>query len=163
MKEPQKTEKSGRVLVVDDNEDVLLAARLLLRQHVQTVKTETDPSSIPWILDSDDIDVVLLDMNFTRDVSSGQEGFDWLARIKEIDPSIVVVLMTAYGDVDIAVRAIKAGASDFVLKPWQNEKLWATISMRSQFPLLISCSMSCRNRRVTNHRRNGIIKARIEK
>ncbi len=128
MKEPQKSEKTGRILVVDDDEDVLLAARLLLRQHVQSVKTESDPSNIPWILDSDDIDVVLLDMNFTRDVSSGEEGFNWLARIREIAPSIVVVLMTAYGDVDIAVRAIKAGASDFVLKPWQNEKLWATIS-----------------------------------
>jgi DNA-binding NtrC family response regulator len=120
--------QTGRLLVVDDNEDVLLAARLLLRQHVELVHTEKDPSNIPWLLGDENYDVILLDMNFTKDVSSGQEGFDWLSRVQEIDPSVVVVLMTAYGDVDIAVRAIKAGASDFVLKPWQNEKLWATIS-----------------------------------
>lgn len=122
------TDRSGKILVVDDNEDVLLAARLLLRQHVEVVHTEKDPTNIPWVLGNEDYDVVLLDMNFAKDVSSGQEGFHWLSRIKETDSSIVVVLMTAYGDVDLAVRAIKAGASDFVLKPWQNEKLWATIS-----------------------------------
>jgi len=122
------SEKQGRVLVVDDNEDVLLAARLLLSQHVATVHTEKDPVNIPPLLRNNDYDAVLLDMNFTRDVSSGQEGFHWLARILEIDPASVVVLITAYGDVDTAVRAIKEGATDFVLKPWQNEKLWATVS-----------------------------------
>ena len=120
--------KSGKILVVDDNEDVLLAARLLLREYVAVVHTEKDPNNIPAHLANETYDVILLDMNFTKDVSSGQEGFDWLARILEIDSSSVVVMMTAYGDVDTAVRAIKEGATDFVLKPWQNEKLWATVS-----------------------------------
>ncbi len=123
MDTKEGTKKSGRVLVVDDNEDVLLAARLLLRQHVERVKTETDPGNIPWILEDKTFDVVLLDMNFTRDVSSGQEGLDWLARIREIDPSIVVVMMTAYGDVDLAVRAIKAGASHYLAKPFSQQDL----------------------------------------
>jgi len=118
----------GRVLVVDDNKDILLAARLLLRRHVAEVKTETDPRRLPELLAAGDIDVILLDMNFTRDVTSGEEGFAWLERILEIDPQVVVVLITAYGGVDLAVQAIRAGATDFVLKPWQNEKLVATIT-----------------------------------
>ncbi len=121
-------EHPGKVLVVDDNEDILLAARLLLRKHVDVVHTEKDPAHIPALLAQDSYDVILLDMNFTKDVSSGQEGFDWLQRILDIDSSAVVILITAYGDVSTAVRAIKEGATDFVLKPWQNEKLWATIS-----------------------------------
>ena len=120
--------KQGKVLVVDDNEDILLAARLLLSQHVATVHTESHPENIPSLLRNNEYDAILLDMNFTRDVSSGHEGFQWLGRILEIDPCAVVVLITAYGDIDTAVRAIKAGATDFVLKPWQNEKLWATVS-----------------------------------
>src|SRR5690606_38021824 len=80
----------------------------------------------------EDYDVILLDMNFTKDVSSGSEGYYWLGKILELDPSAVVVLITAYGDVQMAVKAIKAGATDFVLKPWENEKLIATLysSMR---------------------------------
>jgi DNA-binding NtrC family response regulator len=122
------TNHQGKVLVIDDNEDILLAARLLLRQHVAVVHTEKDPSHIPALLANETYDVILLDMNFTKDVSSGQEGFDWLQRILDIDSSAVVIMITAYGDVSTAVRAIKEGATDFVLKPWQNEKLWATIS-----------------------------------
>jgi DNA-binding NtrC family response regulator len=121
-------EKLGRVLVVDDDEDVLQAARMLLKQHFAEVHTETKPERLPSILSNEQYDVILLDMNFTRDVSSGEEGFFWLDRILEIDPSAVIVLITAFGDVELAVRAIKAGASDFVLKPWQNEKLIATLS-----------------------------------
>lgn len=120
--------KRGNILVVDDNEDILLAARLLLRQHAESVRTEKNPDSIPRLLEENDFDVILLDMNFTRDVSSGKEGFAWLSRILEIDPTAVVVLITAYGDVEMAVRALKEGAVDFVQKPWQNEKLLATIS-----------------------------------
>lgn len=118
----------GKVLVVDDNEDILLAARLLLRNHVAVVHTEKDPSNIPSLLANDSYDVILLDMNFSKDVSSGKEGFDWLQQILAIDSSAVVIMITAYGDVSTAVKAIKAGATDFVLKPWQNEKLWATVS-----------------------------------
>ncbi|NGP77695.1 sigma-54-dependent Fis family transcriptional regulator [Balneolaceae bacterium YR4-1] len=120
-------EKSGRVLVVDDDTDVLQAAKLFLKQHVAKVDTEKNPSSIPNLLKNYDYDLVLLDMNFTEDVSSGKEGFHWLKTILEIDPSLAVVLITAYGDVEKAVKAVKLGATDFVLKPWQNEKLLATV------------------------------------
>ncbi len=118
----------GRILVVDDDGDVLQAARLFLKQHVARVETEKDPKSIPTLLKNNSYDMILLDMNFTDDVSSGEEGFYWLEKILEIDPSIAVILITAYGDVDKAVRAVKNGATDFVLKPWQNEKLLATVS-----------------------------------
>tara|TARA_R110000868_G_scaffold294140_3_gene554782 strand:+ start:43199 stop:44575 length:1377 start_codon:yes stop_codon:yes gene_type:complete len=128
--------KQGRVLVVDDDGDVLQAARLFLKQHVARVETEKDPKSIPTLLRNNSYDMILLDMNFTDDVSSGEEGFYWLDKILEIDPSIAVILITAYGDVDKAVRAVKNGATDFVLKPWQNEKLLATVS--SAFKLTTS-------------------------
>jgi DNA-binding NtrC family response regulator len=120
-------EKLGKILIVDDDLDVLTAARLLLKQHSALVHTERDPALLPGLLRNETYDVILLDMNFTRDVSSGKEGFFWLDRILEIDPASVVVLITAYGDVEMAVRAIKAGASDFILKPWQNERLLATL------------------------------------
>lgn len=119
---------SGRVLVVDDDSDVLQAARLFLKQHVRQVDTEKSPGSIPNLLKNYNYDVVLLDMNFTEDVSSGEEGFHWLQKILEMDPSLAVVLITAYGDVEKAVKAVKMGATDFVMKPWQNEKLLATVT-----------------------------------
>ena len=122
------TKKIGKILVVDDDRDVLLAAQLFLKQHAYLIRTEADPGRIPALLKEESYDVLLLDMNFTKDVSSGQEGFFWLDRILEQDPLAVVILITAYGDVELAVRAIKAGATDFVLKPWQNEKLLATLS-----------------------------------
>jgi DNA-binding NtrC family response regulator len=118
----------AKLLIVDDDEDILLAAKLLLDKHVASVRTEKDPRIIPQLLKNDSFDVILLDMNFTKDVSGGSEGFQWLERILNIDPSAVVILITAYGDTNTAVRAIKEGATDFVLKPWQNEKLWATVS-----------------------------------
>lgn len=121
-------DKSGKVLVIDDDEDVLHAARLLLKQHGSLVHTEKNPERIPCLLRNESYDVILLDMNFTRDATGGHEGFYWLDKILEMDPSSVVVLITAYGDVEMAVRAIKEGATDFVLKPWQNERLLATLS-----------------------------------
>lgn len=120
--------KHGRILVIDDDDDVLQAAKLFLKQHVARVDTEKNPKSIPNLLKNNNYDVVLLDMNFTEDVSSGEEGFKWLGRIQDIDPSLAVVLITAYGDVEKAVKAVKMGATDFVLKPWQNEKLLATVT-----------------------------------
>jgi DNA-binding NtrC family response regulator len=121
-------ERDGKILIVDDDEDVLHAARLLLKKHVVSVETEKDPKNIPALIEAKSFDLILLDMNFTRDVTSGQEGFYWLDKIFSIDPTLVVVLITAFGDVDMAVRAVKAGAVDFILKPWQNEKLLATVS-----------------------------------
>ncbi|MFC2096157.1 sigma-54-dependent transcriptional regulator [Bacteroidota bacterium] len=122
------SDKMGKILAIDDNEDILFALKLLLKNHVELIQTETNPEKIPEFLHNEDYDVVLLDMNFTKDAISGQEGFDWLSKIMEIDPDAVVVFITAYGDAEKAVKAIKLGATDFVLKPWQNEKLLATIS-----------------------------------
>lgn len=118
----------GKMLVVDDDEDVLHALRLLLKKHARLVHIEKNPERIPTLLKNEDYDLILLDMNFTQDVTSGREGFFWLDQILELDPSAVVILITAYGDVETAVRAIKEGATDFVLKPWQNERLLATLS-----------------------------------
>ncbi len=119
--------KTGKILIVDDNEDLLKAAKIFLKRHLELVDTEVNPEVLPTLLTNENYDVILLDMNFTRDVSSGKEGYYWLEKILEKDPSAVVVLITAYGDVQTAVKAIKAGATDFVLKPWENEKLLATI------------------------------------
>ncbi|MEL7004263.1 MAG: sigma-54 dependent transcriptional regulator [Bacteroidota bacterium] len=119
--------KTGKLLIVDDNEDLLKAAKIFLKRHFLQVDLEKNPEAIPTLLNNEDYDVILLDMNFTKDVSSGKEGYYWLEKILEIDPSSVVVLITAYGDVQMAVKAIKAGATDFVLKPWENEKLLATL------------------------------------
>lgn len=117
----------SKLLIVDDDPDVLMAARLLLKRHFQQVDIEKNPERLPFLVTNGSYDAILLDMNFTRDVNSGKEGFDWLDRILDIDPAATVVLFTAYGDVEMAVRAIKAGATDFVLKPWENDKLLATL------------------------------------
>ncbi|GHB24316.1 sigma-54-dependent transcriptional regulator [Mongoliitalea lutea] len=122
-----KENRSGKLLIIDDNEDLLKAAKIFLKRHFEQVDTETNPGLLPILMVNEQYDVILLDMNFTKDVSSGQEGFYWLDRILEIDSSAVVVLITAYGDVTTAVKAIKEGATDFVLKPWENEKLLATL------------------------------------
>jgi len=117
----------GRVLVIDDNEDILTAVRLLLGGRGFEVTTATAPDPLPTLLREHRFDVILLDMNFQRDASSGREGLHWLDRVLSSDPGAAVVMMTAYGDVDLAVRAMKRGAFDFVTKPWQNEKLVATL------------------------------------
>lgn len=118
----------GKILMIDDDEDVLLAAKLLLKKHAHQVIIEKNPKKIPFLLNNDSYDVILLDMNFSKDITSGKEGFYWLQQILEKDPNAVVILITAFGDVEMAVKALKEGATDFVLKPWQNEKLLATIS-----------------------------------
>lgn len=118
----------GKVLAIDDNEDILFALKLLLKPLTEKITTLSTPDRVLELLQVEEYDVILLDMNFTKDASSGQEGFDWLAKILELDPMAVVIFITAYGDTEKAVKAIKAGATDFILKPWQNEKLIATIS-----------------------------------
>ncbi|GJM28948.1 MAG: sigma-54-dependent Fis family transcriptional regulator [Cyclobacteriaceae bacterium] len=119
--------RQGKILVVDDDLDVLSAAKLYLKRHFGLVETVSTPDAIPDLLRDNSYDVILLDMNFTKDVSSGKEGFFWLDKILGIDPSAVVVMITAYGDVELAVKAIKEGATDFTVKPWENKKLQATI------------------------------------
>ncbi|MFA5209678.1 MAG: response regulator, partial [Proteiniphilum sp.] len=124
--------KEGKILIVDDNEDILFALNLLLQPHVEKVKVTTRPERIVDFMESYRPDVILLDMNFHHDASSGQEGFHWLKQIHSIDPNMVVIFITAYGDTEKAVRAIKAGATDFIPKPWEGEKLLATISSALQ-------------------------------
>ncbi|NWL14859.1 sigma-54-dependent Fis family transcriptional regulator [Pseudoalteromonas sp. Scap03] len=124
---------TGSLLIVDDNPDILIAARLLLKQHYQSVKATDNPFDIAGIINEQrkleqPVDVILLDMNFTQDSISGKEGFYWLKKIIEQDANIVVLLMTAYGDIQLAVDAIKAGASDFIAKPWQNEQLLGAVA-----------------------------------
>ncbi|MEQ9592940.1 MAG: sigma-54 dependent transcriptional regulator [Cyclobacteriaceae bacterium] len=114
--------------MIDDDEDVLLAGKMLLKKYNHTVIIDKNPNKIPFLLNNDSYDVILLDMNFSKDTTSGKEGFEWLRQIKEKDPDAVVIMITAFGDVEMAVRALKEGATDFILKPWQNEKLIATIS-----------------------------------
>ena len=121
-------ERKGKLLIIDDNEDVLFALNLLLEPYVEKIKVATRPDRIEHFMRTFRPDVILLDMNFERDAVSGEEGFEWLERILDIDPRAVVVFMTAYSDTEKAVRAIKAGATDFVSKPWVTEKLLATLS-----------------------------------
>ncbi|WP_262501977.1 sigma-54-dependent transcriptional regulator [Reichenbachiella faecimaris] len=118
----------GNILIIDDDEDVLFAAKMLLKKHAKNVIIEKNPKKIPFLMNNDTYDVILLDMNFSKDITSGKEGFYWLEQILERDPKAVVILITAFGDVEMAVRALKEGATDFVLKPWQNEKLLATLN-----------------------------------
>jgi DNA-binding NtrC family response regulator len=116
------------ILIVDDDEDVLLAAKLLLKKQDMNVEIEMNPNKIPFLLNNNSYDVILLDMNYSKDTTSGKEGFHWLQKVIELEPAAVVIMITAFGDVSMAVQAIRDGASDFVLKPWQNEKLLATIN-----------------------------------
>lgn len=122
----------ARLLIVDDDRDVLLAAKLFLKQHIKIVHAEENPESIPDLLRNENYDVILLDMNFSRDATSGKEGFHWLNKILEINPATIVILITGYGDIELAVQGIKEGATNFLLKPWENKKLLATITTSLQ-------------------------------
>ena len=115
------------VLIVDDNEDILTAGRLLLKRHGHEVTTSHRAETIPDLINETSFDAILLDMNFALGERSGREGFHWLERILQYDADAVVVLITAYGSVDVAVEAIKRGATDFIVKPWRNERLLATV------------------------------------
>ncbi len=121
-------EKTGNILIVDDDGDILTAGRLMLGRNFAQVITCRQPENIPELLKLHRFDAVLLDMNFGPGESSGQQGLEWLEKILEIDPGLVVVMITAHGSVDTVVEAMKRGATDFVAKPWQNEKVIATLS-----------------------------------
>jgi two-component system response regulator HydG len=120
--------KKSSVLVIDDDTDVLTAVKLLLKTEVSEVVTEKNPQQILSLIGRKHFDIILLDMNFSSSVNTGNEGLYWLKRIKEIAPSTAVIMITAYGDIDLAVKSLKEGASDFMLKPWENEKLLSTIA-----------------------------------
>ncbi|NGM66437.1 sigma-54-dependent transcriptional regulator [Sphingobacterium sp. SGR-19] len=119
--------KKASILVVDDDQDLLTAVRILLRPKVQQVIVEPNPENILRTLERNAIDIVLLDMNFKSVINTGNEGLFWLGKIKSQYPHIKVVMITAYGAVDLAVRSLKQGASDFIVKPWQNEHLLQTL------------------------------------
>ncbi len=115
------------ILAIDDDPDVLTAVRLLLKPEVKEIATEKNPENIPSILTKQSFDLLLLDMNFKASINTGNEGIYWLKRIKELQPAVAVIMITAYGDIDLAVRSLKEGAADFIVKPWHNEKLLVTI------------------------------------
>ncbi|XPF93146.1 sigma-54-dependent transcriptional regulator [Colwellia sp. RE-S-Sl-9] len=118
----------ANILVIDDDPDILLAAEIFLKRHYQKIVTLTDPNQIEKNMNETPFDIFLLDMNFAIGLNTGDEGLHWLNKILTIEPNAVVILMTAYGDVELAVKAIKQGAADFVLKPWKNTKLLATLN-----------------------------------
>ena len=119
--------KHKTILVIDDNKGVLSALKLLLKSHFERIIALPSPVTVPSVLREENPDVVLLDMNFTDALNSGNEGLYWLREIKRMHPALPVVLFTAYGDIDLAVRGIKEGATDFVVKPWDNAKLIETL------------------------------------
>jgi len=115
--------KHSRILIIDDDPDVLTAVRLLLKREVAEVIAEKNPENIPAILSRQQVDLVMLDMNFRSAINTGNEGLFWLRRIKSLKPELPVIMITAYGAIDLAVNSLKQGAADFVVKPWQNENL----------------------------------------
>src|SRR6185436_374069 len=119
--------KNTSILVIDDDPDVLIAVRLLLKTEVKKVVTERNPENLPSLLLGRILERVLLERNFKSSINTGNEGLYWLKRIKELNSSVAVIMITAYGDIDLAVRSLKEGATDFILKPWHNEKLLANI------------------------------------
>src|SRR6476619_3863657 len=133
--------KNASILVIDDDQDVLTAVRLLLKTEVKNVVTEKNPQNLRWLL-KDAYDVVLLDMNFTSSINTGNEGLFWLKEIRKIKSDVSVIMITAYGDIDLAVRSLKEGATDFVIKPWHNEKLLGIIkeALRKKENKIVSVS-----------------------
>jgi two-component system response regulator HydG len=119
--------KPGKILVIDDDRDILLTTRVVLKKQFGLIKTETDPEMILQQLEHERFDIILLDMNFSPGATSGKEGIKWLREIKTKDESAHVIMITAYGDIDLAVEAMKEGAADFIVKPWDNQKLMATV------------------------------------
>lgn len=117
----------GSILIIEDDPDVLYTARMVLKRHFKSVKGELDPSRIPKILKKESFDVILLDMNFSSGQTSGEEGIHWLKKILSIAPDSHVVMNTAYGHIELAVAAMKEGAIDFLVKPWEPEKLLSTV------------------------------------
>ncbi len=119
--------KKCSILAVDDDPDVLIAVRMLLKNEVQKIVVEKNPENIPALLKETNFDLMLLDMNFKSSINTGNEGLYWLKRVKTLKPGLQVIMITAYADIDLAVRSLKEGAFDFMVKPWHNDKLIATI------------------------------------
>jgi two-component system response regulator HydG len=126
--------KNAKILAIDDDQDILVAVKMLLRPEVKEIITEKNPEKIPSLLAQNQFDLILLDMNYKSSLNTGNEGIFWLRKIREINKTVAVIMITAYGDIDLAVRSVKEGANDFVLKPWRNEKLLEAI--------VLSCEQS---------------------
>lgn len=118
----------GKILVIDDDQDILLTTKVVLKKHFGTIETETDPERVIQGIRNGKYDVILLDMNFRAGDTSGKEGMEWLRKIVKANPNALVIMITAYGDIDLAVHAMKDGAIDFIVKPWDNKKLLATVA-----------------------------------
>ncbi|UCG28156.1 MAG: sigma-54-dependent Fis family transcriptional regulator, partial [Bacteroidales bacterium] len=121
----QKT--TGKILIVDDNEELLIALRMILSPHFGEIKTEKNPNLILSLIERESFDIILLDMNFKAGINTGNEGIFWMNKILEIDPDSTIVFITAYGDIELAVKSIKEGAADFIQKSWDQEKILSTI------------------------------------
>jgi len=127
--------ETGRILIVDDNKTLLSALELALQPDFESVTCLSNPKQLPFILQTEKVDVILLDMNFVAGINSGNEGIFWLGEIKKLKPEIQVIMMTAFGDVELAVKALKMGASDFILKPWNNARLLETIKAAARIKI----------------------------
>jgi len=127
IKSGDMSKKEGALLIVDDNEELLIAYEIFLTPHFETIKTLSNPNSLPSELHASSYDVILLDMNFSAGINTGNEGFFWMNKILEMDPDASIILITAYGNVEQAIRALREGATDFVLKSWDREKILSTI------------------------------------
>ena len=121
--------KNAKILAVDDDQDVLVAVKMLLRPEVKEIITEKNHEKILSLLSQNQFDLILLDMNYKSSLNTGNEGIFWLRKIREINKTVAVIMITAYGDIDLAVRSVKEGANDFVLKPWRNERLLETLAL----------------------------------
>ncbi|PCH99754.1 MAG: sigma-54-dependent Fis family transcriptional regulator [Flavobacteriaceae bacterium] len=120
--------KNTNILVIDDDTDVLTAMRILLKSQVKEVVVEKNPNNLIALIKQKKFDVVILDMNYDSVVNTGNEGLFWLKKIKEVEKEIAVIVITAYADMDLAIKSLKEGASDFLVKPWENEKLIQAIT-----------------------------------
>lgn len=121
-------DKQGRILIIDDDEGILTTLRIMLRRHFGEIVTANTPHKITHLLNQQTFHVIMLDMNFSVGATSGKEGFYWLKTIRELAADSQVVMMTAYGDIDLAIKAMKEGATDFVIKPWENERLFEAVN-----------------------------------
>ncbi len=120
--------KQANILVVDDDKDILTAVRFLLKSHVNNILTESKPENLRRILSENSFDILMLDMNFNSAINTGNEGLYWLRQVREWNQKIAIIMITAYADIDLAVKCLKEGATDFMVKPWHNESLLETIS-----------------------------------
>ena len=121
------SKKKAHILIVDDDPDVLYTAQLLLKREYSKVSTENSPVRLESLLKKEDVDILLLDMNFKVGATSGNEGLFWLQKVQQLRPQTLVIMHTAYGDIQLAVECMKNGALDFLVKPWEKEQLTACV------------------------------------